>query len=485
MIIFHQGLPRSGKSYEAVITILAELKKGRQIFTNIDGINFEKFSQLSDIPLSKLKGDIFEVEIPESQINEFQDVYSRVYTIAEDTPTCPKCGKLMQLKKARDYKRDKDLVDLPNEFWGCMAFPICRGTKVRATITKYYVTKFSGFLFQLTNEDIPVIYSRVTNNSTVVIDEIQDFFPAVAKPLSQQMTQFITQHGHRGINLLLMGQDHNDCHNLFKRRIDKLIHFTKRDAVGMVNSYSWESYKLSLKGLVKLRSGGGKYNPKYFGLYKSHVDDSIDASNHQDDRANVLKSAAFTTYIPAFFLLVGFAIYYLYGFFHSTPVNAATIPAKNVTSQTFSVPDTAKNSSRSVVSSQSVPSQTPAQADLVPVQIIPASIKSAPVQIQYVYELQQKYKFKLAGLAYGQKIIDDTPQEFLAGFIDVIDTDNRLQEKFTLQDLAAMGWMVGRVQYGIFLQYQEIRILVRQSPKDYFGQVASNVRYSAEISGRK
>lgn len=481
MIIFHQGLPRSGKSYEAVITILAELKKGRQVFTNIDGINFEKFSQLSGIPLDKLKGDIFEVEISESQVNEFQDVYSRVYTIAEDTPVCPKCGKLMQLKKARDFKRDKELVDLPNEFWGCMAFPLCRGTKPRAQITKYYVTKFSGSLFQLTKEDIPVIYSRVTNNSTVVIDEIQDFFPAVAKPLDKQMTEFITQHGHRGINLLLMGQDHNDCHNLFKRRIDKLIHFTKRDAVGMPNSYSWESYKLSLKGLVKLRSGSGKYDSKYFGLYKSHVDDSIDASNHQDDRANVFKSAAFITYIPAFFLLVGFAIYYLYGFFHSTPVNAATIPAKNITSQ--ALPDTAKNSSVSAVSSQSVSSQAPDHA--VPVQIIPASIKSAPVQIQYVYELQQKYKFKLAGLAYGQKIIDDKPIEFLAGFIDVLDTGNRLQEKFLLQDLAAMGWLVGRVQYGIFLQYQDIKILVRQTPKDYFGQVASNVRYSSEISGKK
>ena len=473
MIIFHQGLPRSGKNYEAVITILAELKKGRQIFTNIEGINFEKFSQLSGIPLEKLKGDTFEVEILESQKEEFKDVYSRVYTIAEDTPVCPKCAKLMQLKNARDFKRDKDLLDLPNEFWGCMSFPLCRGTKPRAAITKYYITKFSGFLFQLTKEDIPVIYSRVTNNSTVVIDEIQDFFPAVSKPLDKQMTEFVTQHGHRGINLLLLGQDHADCHNLFKRRIDKLIHFTKRDAVGMPNSYSWESYKLSLKGLVKLRSGSGKYNSKYFGLYKSHVDDSIDATNHNDDRANVLKSSAFTFYIPVFLLLVCYAVYYLYGFFHPASANAAIPNKLSSPARVQSAPVLVQQSpipNNQAVAPQPVYSQTPVAPVVKTVSLSPVS---------YFQNVADKYQLEMSGIVEG---MTDKGFKFSA-FIDAVDDNHHLKERFTVKELRAMGWGVFRTDYGLLVVNGTNQYVIRQRPRDYFGQVAQNVRESPQISG--
>lgn len=478
MIIFHQGLPRSGKSYEAVITILAELKKGRQVFTNIDGINFEKFSQLSGIPLNKLKGDIFEVEIAESQVNDFENVYSRIYTIAEDTPSCPKCGKLMQLKKARDYKRDKDLIDLPNEFWGCMSFPICKGTKHRATITKYFITKFSGSLFQLTKEDIPVIYSRVTNNSTVVIDEIQDFFPAVTKPLDKQMTEFITQHGHRGINLLLMGQDHADCHNLFKRRIDKLIHFTKRDAVGMPSSYSWESYKLSLRGLVKLRSGGGKYNPKYFGLYKSHVDDSVDASNHQDDRTNILAGAGFRIGLPSFLGVFCFAVYYLYGFFHPTPANAA-ISNKLETS---SVSAPVNHIDKPALVSQPVQSP-PVQPPSVQPQIEPKTY-SVSDPADYFRKIADTYELELVAIIEDKHPEQGQKNVFLA-IIQAFDSEHKLIEEFKSKELIAMGWELSRTEYGLIFSHGKSSYLVRQKPHNQFGQVAENVRNSPQITGKK
>jgi zona occludens toxin len=52
MIIFHEGLPGSGKSYEAVLEhILPALKQGRDVITNINGINFEAFSASTNIPL--------------------------------------------------------------------------------------------------------------------------------------------------------------------------------------------------------------------------------------------------------------------------------------------------------------------------------------------------------------------------------------------------------------------------------------------------
>lgn len=51
MIVFHEGLPGSGKSYEAaVMHILPTLKRGRRVVTNIEGINHAKFAELSGLP---------------------------------------------------------------------------------------------------------------------------------------------------------------------------------------------------------------------------------------------------------------------------------------------------------------------------------------------------------------------------------------------------------------------------------------------------
>ena len=39
MIIIHEGVPGSGKSYDAVRKIIDALKKGRVVYTNIDGLD--------------------------------------------------------------------------------------------------------------------------------------------------------------------------------------------------------------------------------------------------------------------------------------------------------------------------------------------------------------------------------------------------------------------------------------------------------------
>jgi zona occludens toxin len=56
MIVFHEGLPGSGKSYEAcVMHILPALKAGRDVITNINGISHQKFSELTGIPVAVLQ----------------------------------------------------------------------------------------------------------------------------------------------------------------------------------------------------------------------------------------------------------------------------------------------------------------------------------------------------------------------------------------------------------------------------------------------
>lgn len=51
MIVFHEGLPRSGKSYEAcAYHIIPQLMEGRKIYANISGLNHAQFSELTGIP---------------------------------------------------------------------------------------------------------------------------------------------------------------------------------------------------------------------------------------------------------------------------------------------------------------------------------------------------------------------------------------------------------------------------------------------------
>lgn len=56
MIVFHEGLPGSGKSYEAcVMHIIPALQAGRDVLTNINGINHQKFAEITGIPVAIVK----------------------------------------------------------------------------------------------------------------------------------------------------------------------------------------------------------------------------------------------------------------------------------------------------------------------------------------------------------------------------------------------------------------------------------------------
>ncbi len=54
MLIFHEGLPGSGKSYEALIShIIPRLKDGRTVDAYVEGLNFEKIAELCEITIEE------------------------------------------------------------------------------------------------------------------------------------------------------------------------------------------------------------------------------------------------------------------------------------------------------------------------------------------------------------------------------------------------------------------------------------------------
>ncbi|MBC7007788.1 Zonular occludens toxin [Pseudoalteromonas sp. BZK2] len=234
MIIFHEGLPGSGKSYEALVKhIIPSLEKGRKVYARLNGFNYEKVSELTGRTVEELK---------------------ELYT-------------------------------------------------------------------EVTEEQVHTVYEIVENDCLLVIDELQNFFPSGRQKLSDEMTQFIAEHRHRGMDIVCMGQALADCHTTWKRRIERKITFLKLSMVGLDNKYKWEMYQGSINGqkgdvvFKKIKSGTEKYDSKYFGSYLSHQLTTDNTDVYSDDRVNIFKSKQFMLYLPIFIGVIAFAIYFLSSFF--------------------------------------------------------------------------------------------------------------------------------------------------------------------------
>jgi zona occludens toxin len=362
MIICHEGLPGSGKSYEAAINqIIPALKNGRKVFAYIEGLNHQKFADILEVPIDVIQ----------------------------------------------------------------------------------------SLLIQINKQQVHKIYDHVENDSLVVIDELQDFFPhAGKKQLDQGITEFVTQHRHRGIDIVVMGQSHKDFHVLWKRRIDLLITFMKRDALGMPNAYTWKTFKQQGEKFVKIQAGGGKYDSKYFGLYASHNAGVSSIDVYSDDRANIFKSSAFRLYLPIFVVLLCVAIYYLYGVFFGD---------KLVSSVKSSQP--AKSSFQS--SPQSPIVQSAPAAPAVPV--VPATPKPTEPPVLTREQLNsydgfldnffKTYRPRLSAVVVRKSSLLQKGKENIIAKVEFYDDKaNKLQDAFDLHQISELGYTFRFTSLGLIVK---------------------------------
>ena len=367
MIIAHEGLPGSGKSYEAAINqIIPALEKDRKVFAYIEGLNHQKFAEILNKPIDVIQ----------------------------------------------------------------------------------------SLLIQLTKEQVLTIHDHVENDSLVIIDELQDFFPHVGKrQLTPQITEFVTQHRHRGIDIVVMGQSHKDFHVLWKRRIDLLMTFMKRDALGMASSYTWVTYKQQGERFVKIRSGGGKYDSKYFGLYASHVGGVTAIDSYSNDRANILKSAAFRIYLPVFFFGLLYAIYYLYNVFHNGLDNksgkdVAIVKPVDNSSQSIKIESTP------VKLPPAVPAPTPSQnLSDTPTQ---RDLNSYKNFLDYYFI---RYRPRLAVLIKTKKQ--------LYAHIEFYDNHGVYIDTFTIPQVKEFGYRVQVSTLGLILSKDNFQYVVKSWKRDY------------------
>lgn len=73
MIIFHEGMPRSGKSYAALKDhVIPALVKGRTVYARIDGLNYKQIADLANITVERCRELL--IELTEAQCQALTEV---------------------------------------------------------------------------------------------------------------------------------------------------------------------------------------------------------------------------------------------------------------------------------------------------------------------------------------------------------------------------------------------------------------------------
>lgn len=392
MIVFHEGLPGAGKSYEACLYhILPAIKAGRPVITNIEGINHEKFAELSGIPVRFVKEMIKCVFFPE---------------IADDE------ARLEKQRNAFVHETEAD--------------------------------------------------------SLVVVDEIQDLWPSNRQKMEPSEQKFFTEHRHKGLDIICMGQDRRDCHNIIRRRIKRVIVFVQLTALGAPTRYQWTAYEATKPECYKkIQSGPRKYESKYFGLYSSHTGATKNTEVYKDDRINVFKTAYFRFGVPAFLLFLCVAVYNLFAFFNpdtdtfNTQAHAAVVDAPSpgvrspvVVARDHRQPDLAV--SESVEASPHQPHQPE------------VSEKKEPEYMDLFDRDLNKWRPRLSAVVVsGDKLL---------GRVEILDSTFHRKDVYDFEAIKALGWSVSYNAAGLLVEKENQKHIIRPWPVDSWGEVSSHVK---------
>lgn len=378
MIICHEGLPRSGKSYEAVVYhIIPAIRAGRHVVTNIAGVDHRRIAECAGVSVDR-------------------------------------CRELLKVIDWEETKRIHELYE---------------------------------------------------KDGLIVLDELQDFWPQSREKLPKGITEFITQHGHHGLDILVMGQDHRDFHSIWKRRIENRIVFLKRSAIGKEDSYLWTLFKQKPgEKWDKITSGTRKYEEQYFGTYKSHSEGTENKGNYKDDRANIFSNKSLRYGVPVVVLGAFWAVFYLWSWFHGNNGIAKSAQAKPAAPSQVAELQARERA------------QNPAKAQ--------AAQPEAPPKPEYLDYLDKKlseYRPRLSALVFGMV----GGVEKVAGYVEFLDSGYRAQERLGLDQIEALGWKVTREAYGVRLTKQKKEYIVTAWPVEPFGAVAEHTKESPAITGER
>lgn len=382
MIFGHEGLPRSGKSLEAMQHVVDALRHGRHIVTNVHGINKRAIADYTGIPVHSIELLITCLEAPEG--------------LDED-------GQLAWYKKA---------------FW-----------------------------------------NHRINDSLWIWDEINQFFPPDRQPLTADWAKFVTEHGHLGIDVLIMGQDLTELHKTWRNRLQRYTRFTKMDMMGKEDHYHWATLTNVSRGRFKQTAQGKKpYNKDFFGFYKSHRDETTNKGNYKDGRFAVFQ-AKHKFWAVVFGIALVVALWNIWTFWNPPAPTKPKVESAATAKPVGPVDQQVTNASpppTAAVSKSSAPTD------------IAADHIKAPEPIDYLDQFAIKYQLRLSAIMDRKEA-----EEGKAAFefvIDFLDPAYRVKERMSRRDVVSLGWRVERFDYGLLISKDDRSYVVRPWPLDNFGK---------------
>lgn len=298
-----------------------------------------------------------------------------------------------------------------------------------------------------TDNDGGVTFPHIEKHALVVIDEAHEYWPTNRANLPERAANFFAKHGHISLDMVIISQDCKDLHRLIIRRMAKKNTYTKLDALGSDQRYSVRFYAAT--GTGKYETVGTevrKYDPAIWELYHG-VQPGIESNEvYKGNTRTLWKTLRGPAILMALALIVG--VLMLGRFFVADGTTGGTDKIKGVVaSQKAAIPAIAH-----------APGSQP--ATVVTKVAEPAKEKERlPAGVQYVLDMTANARARHAGW-YGQRDI----VEFRAtGGGQVLD-------RFTTEQLWALGWSVKRTEFGVLLSAKGHEIIATTWPVDPFGE---------------
>lgn len=322
-------------------------------------------------------------------------------------------------------------------------------------------------VIELTTDDLKRLHEVVEKDSLVIIDEMQNHWPAEARQMPSWLIKFVAEHRQMGLDIVGIGQllqGKGGVNALWVNRCDQKIVFEKLNVFGSSKKYRWTAYKGVHDGrrvkFVKVNSGTETYDPKYFGTYASYQDGADNTETYKDNRTNFLYSRN-AKLILVGLVVIGIGVKYALGVFgkdgslqkglmgKSQPVtttmtSTVTIPASGVQATPVSVQPQAPVA-------QAVGTRQGTQEVLAD---------------DYVMAMTEKYRPRLAVFA--------NSRSRAMAVIEWYDDAFRVKERLQARQLEEFGWAVVPSMYGdhVLLVKGHNRIAVTTWPLEPFGRAS-------------
>ncbi|MEC5213386.1 zona occludens toxin [Polaromonas sp. CG_9.5] len=380
-----EGIPGSGKSYEAVVFhVLEALKSGRKVITNLP-LNIELFGGIDPaFPAlievrsrpRKVLGtwDANRVD-DKGQGNAFE-----LFSLDHQPPALPAVQVFAGANQTAFVRSPpRDLVT----FGG---------------VWDYYDTwrhsDGRGALF--------------------VVDECHVCLSVAGSGQSTdpQVVEWFKLHRHFNVDVLLMTQNFRDVNQPIARLLAMLIKVRKADILGKKGSYIRKVHA-GYRGAV-ISTDERKYQPQFFPLYKSHTQgNSVAESSATDVAPFIVKFNRFK-----WIWLAGTVIYGAYAFWPSSKVKPDPAYARAVNavqSENRTTPLPVPPGQTPVISTASKPSPAAsAPAPAPPPELDPEPLREKLVHIVGWAKFKGKMVYAFAVSAGGQRVFDLNQVDLLA-----------------------------------------------------------------------